>query len=199
LPYARAMLAARTIHEWAHLGVDAGLVPRGVDEHAWRGLVATLAEMLDDTIDRAPRPVRERCASDVRVLARDGSPGTALAEIFVGRLPDYQSNLLGFPFLSLAEREAYVRQNIRPLAREYPPAQLWRQLVRAVYEYQYLGFSRVPDRRRYFAGTTRLESDFIACGALDEARFDALVEAARALCAVYEVDRSRVRLPDPDV
>lgn len=198
LPYARAMLAARTIHEWAHLGVDAGLVPRGVDDETWRQRVATLAQLLDDTIERAQRSVRERCAPDVRALARDGSPGTALVAIFSSRLPDYQSNLLGFPFLSLAEREAYVRQNIRPLAREYPPAQLWRQLVRALYEYQYLGFSRVPDRRRYFAGTTRLETDFIACGALDEARFDALAEAGHALCAAYEVDRSRVRLPDPD-
>lgn len=197
LPYARAMLAARTIHEWAHLGVDGGLCPRTVDDGTWHRLVAELATLLDDTIERSARPVRERCAADVRLLAREGSPGTALAEIFVSRLPDYQSNLLGFPFLSLEEREAYVRQNIRPLAREYPPAQLWRQLVRAVYEYQYLGFSQVPEPRRYFAGTTRLEHDFIACGALDDARFDALARAGQALCGAYAVDEARIRLPAP--
>ena len=105
-------------------------------------------------------------------------------------------NLLGFPFLSLAERESYVRQNVRPLAREYRPEQLWRQLVRTLYEYQYLSFSRVPDRRRFFLGTTRVEHDFFACGVLDGGRFDALCEAARALCAAHAVDAARVRLPD---
>jgi hypothetical protein len=142
--------------------------------------------------------VRERTAPDLRALSRDGSAGAALAAIFASRIPDYQSNLLGFPFLDLAEREAYVRQNVRPLVAEYPPEQLWRQLVRTLYEYQYLGFSRVTDPRRYFVGTTRLEHDFIACGALDETRFDALAEAARALCTAHAVDRSRIRLPSID-
>lgn len=195
LPYARAMLGARTIHEWAHLAVDGGLVPRSVDDTVWQGLLDELAKLLDDTMTRASRAVRERTAADVRALSRDGSPGSALAAIFASRIPDYQANLLGFPFLDLAEREAYVRQNVRPLAAEYPPAQLWRQLVRALYEYQYLGFSAVPDPRRYFFGTTRLEHDFIACQVLDEARFDALAGAARALCAAHAVDVDRVRLP----
>lgn len=196
LPYARAMLGARTVHEWAHLAVDGGLVPRTMSEDAWQRLVEHFATLLDETISRAPRAVRERCSPDLRALSRDGSPGTALAAIFASRIPDYQSNLLGFPFLALVEREAYVRQNVRPLAREYPPAQLWRQLVRALYEYQYLGFSLVPDPRRYFTGATRLEHDFFACGALDEARFDELAGAARAICAAHAVDRARIRLPD---
>lgn len=195
LPYARAMLGARTIHEWAHLAVDGGLVPRTVDDAAWGRLLDDFAALLDETIAGASRPVRERCASDLRVLSRDGSPGRTLAAIFASRVPDYQSNLLGFPFLSLVEREAYVRQNVRPLASEYPPAQLWRQLVRTLYEYQYLCFSRIPDPRRVFAGTTRLENDFFACGALDGARFDALAAAARALCDAHAVDPTRVRLP----
>lgn len=196
LPYARAMLGARTIHEWAHLGVDAGLVPRTVGDAEWRSLLGDFARPLDEAIAAAPRAIRERCSEDLRLLSRDGTPGAALATIFASRIPDYQSNLLGFPFLSLAEREAYVRQNIRPLAREYAPAQLWRHLVRALYEFQYLGFSLVPDRRRYFVGTTRFEQDFVASGALDARRFDELAEAARALCAAHAVDASRVRLPD---
>lgn len=196
LPYARAMLGARTIHEWAHVAVDGGLAPRTIGEAAWQALLADFATLLDDAIARAPRTVRERCAPDLRALSRDGSPGSALAAIFASRIPDYQSNLLGFPFLSLAERESYVRQNVRPLAREYRPEQLWRQLVRTLYEYQYLSFSRVPDRRRFFLGTTRVEHDFFACGVLDGGRFDALCEAARALCAAHAVDAARVRLPD---
>jgi hypothetical protein len=196
LPFARAMLGARTIHEWAHLAVDGGLVPRTVDEPAWQRLLGEFAGLLDDTIAAASRAVRERCAPDLRALSRGGTPGAALAAIFTSRIPDYQSNLLGFPFLSLAEREAYVRQNVRPLAREYAPAQLWRQLVRTLYEFQYLTFSRMPDARRCFAGTTRLEHDFFACGAVDEARFDTLCAAARALCAAHAVDAARVHLPD---
>jgi len=195
LPFARAMLGARTIHEWAHLAVDGGLVPRILDDAEWQHLVADLARLLDETIARAPRQVRERCAADLRLLSREGGPGAALAAIFLSRLPDYHANLLGFPFLSVPEREAYVRQNVRPLAAEYPPSQLWRQLVRALYEYQYLGFSLVQDRHRYFAGTTRLEHDFFACGALDARRFDELAEAARALCATHAVDAGRIRLP----
>lgn len=195
LPYARTMLGARTIHEWAHLGVDGGLVPRTVDAAAWLALLGNFARLLDDGIAAAPRALRQRCSEDLRLLSRDGTPGAALAAIFASRLPDYQSNLLGFPFLSIAERETYVRQNIRPLAREYPAAQLWRHLVRALYEYQYLGFSLVPDRRRYFVGTTRFEQDFVASGALDARRFDELAAAAHALCAVHAVDTSRVRLP----
>lgn len=197
VPYARAMLGARTIHEWAHLAVDAGLVPRTLDEASWQGLLADFATLLDETIARAPRPVRERCAPDLRALSRVGSPGSALAAIYASRIPDYQSNLVGFPFLSLAERESYVRQNVRPLAREYRPEQLWRQLVRTLYEYQYLSFSHIPDPRRFFAGTTRLEHDFFTCGALDGGRFDALCEAARALCVAHAVDAIRVSLPEP--
>jgi hypothetical protein len=195
LPYARAMLGARTMHEWAHLAVDGGLVPRTVDDAEWRARLDRFAALLDDTIARASRAVRERTASDVRVLQRDGSAGQALAAIFTSRISDYQSNLLAFPFLSLVEREAYVRQNVRPLARDYKPEQLWRLLVRALYEYQYLGFSAAPDRRRYFAGTTWLERDLIAPGALDDARFDALAEAAAALCTAHAVDERRIRLP----
>src|SRR4029077_20269193 len=46
LPFARAMLAARTMHEWAHLAVDAGWVRRSVDADGWRERVAALAAAL---------------------------------------------------------------------------------------------------------------------------------------------------------
>ncbi len=195
LPYARAMLGARTAHEWAHLAVDAGMVPRSVDEARWLELLEALATRLDEVIARAPRPLRDRTATDLRALSREGGAGRALAAIFATRLPDYQSNLLAFRFLDLVEREAYVRQNIRPLAREYQPAQLWRQLVRALYEYQYLGFSAVPDARTYFLEHTWFARDFFACGALDEDDFDALAAAAHALCAAHAIDASRIRPP----
>jgi hypothetical protein len=193
LPYARAMLGARTIHEWSHLGVDAGLVPRTVDDATWAQLTDGLARLLDETITRAPRALAERCASDLRQLSRDASPGTTLTRIFASRLPDYRSNLLGFRFLTLAERETYVRQNVRPLAREFEAAQLWRLLVRFLYEYQYLAFSAVADRRAYFLATTWIGRDLFACRALDEARFDDLAAAAGALCAAHAVDESQLQ------
>jgi len=196
IPYARPMLGARTIHEWAHLAVDGGLVPRVVDDERWQDLVGELAGLLDEVVARAPRPVRERNAADLRVLGRNGPPGAALAALFTSRLPDYQSNLLGFPFLDAVEREAYVRQNVRPLSREYPPERLWRHLVRALYEYQYLGFSAVPDARAYFIAHTGFEGDFFVCGALDDRRFDALAAAARAVCAAHAIDRTRIRVPE---
>jgi hypothetical protein len=195
LPYARAMLGARTAHEWAHLAVDAGMVPRSVDESRWGELLEALATRLDEAIARAARPLRDRTAADLRLLARDGRAGRALAEILASRLPDYQANLLAFRFLDTVEREAYVRQNIRPLGREYQPAQLWRQLVRALYEYQYLGFSAVPDGRAYFLAHTWFARDFLACGALDEESFDTLAAAAHALCAAHAIDPSRIRPP----
>lgn len=195
LPYARSMLGARTVHEWAHLAVDGGLVPRTVDDAAWSALLAGLACLLDDAIARAPRAVRDRAAPDLRALSRGGSAGAALAAIFASRLSDFQANVLAFHFLDPIEREAYVRQNIRPLAREYAPEQVWRHLVRALYEYQYLGFSAVPDARAYFLQHTWFERDFFASGVLDEGRFDALADAARLLCAAHAVDEARIRLP----
>jgi hypothetical protein len=197
LPYARAMLAARTVHEWAHLAADAGYVPRAVDHVDWAARCDALATLLDETIARAPRAVRERCAADVRALSQTGSPGAALAAIFTTRLPDWQANLLAFRFLGRVEREAYVRQNIRPLAREFQPHQLWRHLVRTLYEYQYLALGEVPDRRSYFVDSTWFARDFFSCDALDEQRFDELAAAARAICAAHAVDESRL-LPVDD-
>lgn len=199
LPWARAMLGARTLHEWAHLAVDGGCVPRSVDDRAWDELVATFAQLLDDAIARAPRAIRERCAPDLRTLARGGAtPGAALAEIFVSRLPDYRANLLARRFLSDVEREVYVRQNVRPLSGAYRPEQLWRMLVRYLYETQYLAFSEVPDPRRYFLACTGFAREFFATRVLDEARFDALAAAAQALCVAHRVDERRLR-PVADV
>jgi hypothetical protein len=193
VPYARAMLAARTVHEWAHRAVDGGFVPRAVTDAEWQHRLEALARRLDDAVAGASREVRERCAPDVRALSRSGSPGAALAAIFATRLPDYQSNLLARRFLSPVERETYVRQNVRPLAREFPPAQLWRLLVRYLYEMQYLTFSDVPDGRAYFRAATGCDRELVDTGAVDGALLDALADAAGRVCAAFAVDESRLR------
>jgi hypothetical protein len=102
--------------------------------------------------------------------------------------------------MSAAERETYVRQNVRALSREYAPEEVWRLLVRLLYEAQYLRFSDVADRSGYFLDTTWFRDDFLATGILDEDAFAGLGGAAAALCAAHAVDPTRFRpgaLPPP--
>jgi hypothetical protein len=108
-------------------------------------------------------------------------------------MPDYQANLLAQRYLDLAERETYVRQNIRTLRFDYRPEHLWRMLARYIFEYQYLRFSALPDPRAYFLRSTWFDADFFATGTLDKARFDGLVTAVARICECYEVDESRFR------
>lgn len=199
LPYAREMLAARTIHEWTHLAVDAGYVPVSMPAAGFAELLEGFAGLLDEAIARAPRAVRERTEPDLRRLRSTApSAGGALAAIFASRLPDYQANLLGRRFLRTTEIETYVRQNVRPLHREYAPPELWRMLVRYLYELQYLGLGAVGDPRGYFLACTGFGDDFFASRAIDASAFAALAEAARRICAAHAVDESRLHpVPAP--
>lgn len=176
LPYARAMLGARTIHEWAHLAVDAGWVPSSLADAESAARVEALAALLDG----CPLPSLPR--------GDHPSSGTALAHLLLTRLPDFQANLLAQRFLSMAERETYVRHNIRTLRGIYPRAEWWRALIRYLIEYQYLRFSAVENRRSFFLQSTWFDADFIATGLLDETRFDALAGAATRICDGYAVD-----------
>jgi hypothetical protein len=114
-------------------------------------------------------------------------------------MPDYRANQVARDFLTDAERETYVRHNIRSLRPEYPPPLLWRMLIRYLFEYQYLsaalGMTRVADPRAYFLHSTWFADDFLATGVLDEARFEELAAAVARLCACHAVDRTRLRLP----
>jgi hypothetical protein len=197
LPYSRAMLGARTVHEWAHLAAAGGCVPCVTDDADLRARQSDLARELDATIAAAAPSMRARTAPDLARLGASETPGTALARLLLARLPDYQANLLAWPFLSEMERETYVRHNIRSLRGFYAPAELWRMLVRYLFEFQYLGFSAVEDRRAYLFKSTWFETDYITAGALDERRFDELSASVSRLCACYAIDESRVRLPPP--
>jgi hypothetical protein len=53
LPFARAMLGARTIHEWAHRADAAGWIPRTLTEARWREMEEALAGALD-AVSSAP-------------------------------------------------------------------------------------------------------------------------------------------------
>ena len=213
LPYARAMLGARAAHEWAHLAVAAGWVPRALADGDLGEQCGALAGLLDDAIARSTPQIRRRTADDLdalvaadRALPAPGagdprgavpgrSAGAALVRSLLSRLPDYQANLLAFRFLDPAERETYVRHNVRDLRCLYPPAQLWRMLVRYLYEYQYLGFSAVPDGRGFFLSSTWFAVDFFAGGALDEHRFDELCARVAAICRAHRIDERRILPP----
>jgi hypothetical protein len=208
LPYAREMLGARTLHEWAHLAVEAGWIPRTADDERFGELCSGFAAELDRTIRDAPARARELGAADLQALTRQDSrdpradagaparaPSSALVEIFLGRLSDYRANLLACRLMTLGERETYVRHNVRTLRGEFPPPRLWRMLVRYLYEYQYLAFSAVRDAFSFFAHSTWFDADFFATAILDEPRFVRLASAARLICTAFAPAETWLRLP----
>jgi hypothetical protein len=191
LPYARAMLGARTVHEWAHLAVDAGWVPQTASA---ADLTAALAGELDAAIAAAPPAARAAATSEAASQSPHAtSTGQGLARLLLTRMPDYQANLLAQRFLDLSERETYVRHNIRTLRGLYAPGQVWRMLIRYLSEYQYLAFSAVPDPRSFFLRSTWFDADFFATGILSDARFDTLTAAVARICRTYAVDETRFR------
>jgi hypothetical protein len=197
LPYEHAMLGARTLHEWAHLAEAAGWVPRIVTQERFTELEVTLAAELDAAIERAPQTVRRHTAVDRRELSAAGSPGRGLVRILATRTPDYRANLIARRFMTEAERETYVRHNIRTLRATYPPARLWRMLIRYLYECQYLGsglaLTAMADPRGYFVDGTGFGRDFFETGVLDEPAFDRLADGVARICACYAVDDRRFR------
>jgi hypothetical protein len=108
-------------------------------------------------------------------------------------MSDYQANLLAARFWTAEEAEVYVRHNVRTLRGEYPPGQVWRMLVRYLYEFQYLGFSAVPDPRRYFLSTTWFDADFIDTGIIGDSDLGRLTALVATLCSGYAVDETRFR------
>lgn len=195
LPYGLAMLGARTIHEWCHLAVDAGWVPQIVDDAEKRNLGDAVAAQFDDILHRASAGARQRCQQDLQKLKGmypdSTTPGTALTQLLLGRVSDYQGNLLAQRYLSTVERETYVRHNIRTLRGMYRPQEAWRMLVRYVTEMQYLGFSLVADAQTFLIASTWFEQDLIAPGFIDHEYFAALDQCVKALFASYAVVESK--------
>jgi len=119
LPFAREMVGARTAHEWGHLADAAGWVPRTVSSGEYATLRSALAGTLDAAIAAAPAAVRRASAADLTALGADGCADAALARLTLTRMPDYRANLVARELLTEAERETYVRHNIRSLRGEY--------------------------------------------------------------------------------
>jgi hypothetical protein len=191
LPYARAMLGARTVHEWAHLAVDAGWVPCVAGDRELVARQGRLAEVLGGVIAALPSGFRTITARDLADIGAGGSSAEGLARSFLARMSDYQANLVAQRFLERNEIETYIRHNIRTLRSTYAPPQLFRMLIRYLFEFQYLVFSGVTDPRTFLVRSTWFDADFFATGVLDEPRFAELAAAGAAICACYAVDETR--------
>ena len=189
-PYERFMLGARVLHEWGHLAVEAGWVPVAAERRReFDAARDQLAALFEAGYRAAPGRLRQHTAAAMAQLARDaGGLGRGLADIAVRRLPDYQANLLARYYLTLAERETYIRNNVYALVRESPPPAIFQRLARALFESQYLRFSDVPDVRRYFLCSTWFTEDYMAAGALTEALLEPLLAVVGRLCDCVAVD-----------
>jgi hypothetical protein len=185
-PYHRLLLAARTMHEWGHVAADAGLVAFDESRHAERTAALDEAgEIYDEIIARATPAQVEGLADELARRPGHATLGRALAEVQVGRMGDYMANLVARALLSAPPMEAYVRANVRSLARQ--PTSLVRRLARHSYEFQYLALSRMRDAEAYFLGSTWFCESYVhskIC-TLEQAR--RLFAAMARVCACYRI------------
>jgi len=188
-PYERLMLGARTIHEWGHLAVDAGLVRVPPPQReAFSDRQREVAETLDRIIAAAPPPLRQAAREEAKLLeGHPEQPGTVLTSALMSRMDDFAANLLARRVLSAAEMETYVRANVVSLAQE---AQIgpWLKLGRYAYEFQYLRLSRMDDPFGYLLDTTWLRQHYVDLGIASADQIRELVDAVTAVCACYAID-----------
>ncbi|MEM7138429.1 MAG: hypothetical protein AAF500_17750 [Myxococcota bacterium] len=191
-PYHRMLVGARTVHEWSHLAVEAGMV-RVPDSRANEHVdhQRRLIEMFDEIVSAAPTSLQSTAAEEVALLARDGC---RLGELPLQRVGDYQANLLARAFLSPSETEAYVRANVRPLIDE-PNVGPYLALARYAYEYQYLRLIELADPFGYFLATTWFTHSHVESGIVSLSDAKALFDQVSSLFDCHEIDEARIRLP----
>jgi hypothetical protein len=189
-PYERFMLGARTMHEWGHLAADAGWIPvAGERARQHEDLQAQLAAVFEQIHRDAPAAVRAYTAREIERLSTGAhSLGHALARVALARFPDYQANLLARQFISVEERETYMRNNVYSLVLEYPSTALFQRLARSVYEYQYLRFSALQDPLAYFLNSTWFGEEYLVRRILTERQLGELLDTMGKICACYTID-----------
>ena len=207
LPYARSMLGARAYHEWCHLAVEAGCVQ---SQKGCQAALIEVREAFDATLHAAPSFAITVAQDDLKDLLRKNPPaealdwggemidvpgatlGAALLRMLIPRFVDYKANLLASHMQSTDERETYVRQNIRTLRGEYGRGQIWKMLARYLYELQYLRFSDIIDRKRFFSTSTWFEADFLTPGVLSHESFDRIDQAFGAVIDSLKIDPQKI-------
>lgn len=187
LPYARAMLGARALHEWSHLADAAGWIRRTVDASDWNTRRARSVQAFVTAIERV-RTIGPRLA-----VASHEAPVT-LVDGIIERLGDYRANLLLAQLASPTEREAYVRQNVRSLRTEAGARGFWTTLARYLYELQYLRFSATDDGLEAFFAATDFVADYLDSGLLEPPTFDELQASVTALCDPWEIDTGHLAI-----
>lgn len=185
-PYHRLLLGSRTMHEWGHLAVDAGLVPIASDKAEEHQAAHTaLKELFDRIVADAPSPFAGLAQREVKALADEGC---TLGDMPLRRMEDYQVNVLSRRLLPAEEIEAYVRNNVRSLVKERSGPYL--KLARYAYEFQYLRLAAIDDPLDYFFKVTWYEPHFIGRGLMTRDRTVELFDAVRRLCDCYAIDET---------
>jgi len=188
-PYHRLLLGSRTMHEWGHLAVDAGMVPIAPEkagEH--HDAHVALGELFDRIVAEAPAQFAGLAQREVSALAAEAC---TLADMPLRRMEDYQVNVLARRLLPPEEMEAYVRNNVRSLVKERSGPYL--KIARYAYEFQYLRLASIDEPLDYFLKVTWFEPHFIGRGLMTKARTVELFDAVRRLCDCYAVDESAFR------
>lgn len=187
-PYHRFLLAARAMHEWGHLSVEAGVIrvppERRAEHDAARAEVRAIFERI---VSRTSPEARPLIQEEVRFLLDEGTDFSALP---FARIEDYGANLLVRRLLPPEPFEAYARANIRSLATE--DIGLLRKLARYAYEVQYLTLIGLEDPWCYLTSSTYFREEFVDTGVVSEDDAKALIVAVGRVCACHEVDETRI-------
>lgn len=187
-PYHRLLLAARAMHEWGHVAVDAGVVPVPTARRsAFASARGRLEEAFARIVDGLPSFATEAAEQELHAMRDEG---TSLAELPFARLEDYRANLIAKMLLPDAAIQAYVRANVRSLAGERIGT--LRKLARYAFEAQYLWLADVADPWQYMAAGTYFLEEYVGSGLVDGSSARELVAVVGDLCRCYEVDTSRV-------
>jgi hypothetical protein len=186
LPWSRKSLAARVMHEWGHVAVDAGVVPPSSVE-ALRAVETRVAAAFDRIVKELPSEYKTSANQELLEMREEG---TRLVDLPYSRMEDYRANLLVKRLLPPEPIEAYVRTNVRSLMIE--DVQPLRKLARYAYEAQYLWLAAIDEPWDYFIRSTYFSEEFLESGFASLDATKALFAALRALCECHVVDETRL-------
>ncbi len=189
-PFHRQLLAARSIHEWGHLAVDAGWVRVPIESQAQHAdAIRTLESLFDQILSEAPLSLHQQTLEEAASFS--GGPvdkiGPAYARLIYDRASDFASNLLARHYLG-SELHCYLRANVRSLWHD--GLSLFNQLARHAYEFQYLRLADFDDPISYFFATTWARETFIETRVVTESSLIRLFDAAYDVLRCYKVDHA---------
>ncbi|MBV1862706.1 MAG: hypothetical protein KUG77_30065 [Nannocystaceae bacterium] len=185
-PFHRWLLGARVGHEFGHLAAEADLVRVPPDKQRRHDeALEELAGLFDSIIIRAPQALQAQVQEQFSARPAAQSVGEAMVAMQMLRIGDYESNVFAQAVLPTVEMEAYVRVNVRTLAQE--SFSFLGKLARYAYEYQYLGFSKMPNPRHYFYASTWFPDNYIKTGVLSEEEAGLMLDLMAEVCTSHQL------------